>query len=324
MNASPPDRASVNGMLPTERLERGVPDTIALDDLRWVGTVADAGGLAEASRDLGIAKSTLSRAVTRAERAAGAPLFDRTARGLRVTPLGERLLPHARQAAAALREAEEELRSLTDTPAGTLRIGAVTVQAYRFLAPIVADLVQRYPKLRVAVRFSDSALDPVAEDLDVSLRVGPPEQPHVVQRRVFRIPTGLFASRDAALGLRTDDPGEVATIDRVHIDLPSVPLEWSLAEDGGRRVVLDRAPVVMVNDPTMALEVVARGTGMALLPTSDFTRHAGDGTLVPLLPGWRGPALDVFAVMPPGRTKVPAVRALLDLIAERARTSPPH
>lgn len=309
---------------------------IAIEDLRWFGLVAEAGGLTEAARQFGISKSTLSRAVARAEACAGAPLFDRTGRGLSLTPLGTQLLPPARDAIVAHREAEETLRVGTDAPAGILRIGAVTVEANRLLAPVLSEMARRHPAVRTELRYSSRALDPVAADLDVCLRVGRPDQPHLITRRVLDARLMLVASPDALLGVDPNDPDEVRALDRVCVSLPSLPLTWTLQresgleasveadEEGAPVVTLDRPPLLTVNDPSTALEVVVGGAGMTFVPGFEIEDRLASGALVPVLPVWGGPRLEVHAVMPPGRTKVPAVRAFLDLMDERARELRKH
>ena len=74
---------------------------IGLDDLRSFYLVAEAGGVSAASRQFGVSKATLSRALTRLEAQAGAQLFDRVSTGVRLTPAGETLIDAAHQATEA-------------------------------------------------------------------------------------------------------------------------------------------------------------------------------------------------------------------------------
>ena len=296
-------------------------EPLTIEDLRWFGLVAEAGGLTEAARQFGVSKSTLSRAISRAEACAGSPLFDRTGRGLQPTPLGEQLLPSAREAIEALRGADEVLRAGADAPSGPLRVGAVTAEANRLLVPALSELVRRHPAVQVDLRYASHAVDPVAADLDVCLRVGRPEQPHLVVRRVLDARLALFAAPDALLGVDVNDPTEVAALNRVCVALPALPLAWTLHRGEGpdvESVTLDRTPIATLNDPSAALAMVEDGAGLAFVPGFELPERLARGSLAPVLPDWSGPALEIYAVLPPGRAKVPAVRAFLDLMGERA------
>lgn len=295
-------------------------DPIAADDLRWFGAIADAGSISEAARRHDASKATLSRAVSRIEASAGAPVFDRVGRGLRLTPLGETLKPAADTALAAMREADEALRSATGEPAGRLRIAASALAAHQFLTPVVLELRERHPAVRVEFHITSRPVDPLAEDYDVCLHIGRPEQPSLIARRIVRAQLKLYAAPDAVLGVRLDDPDEVAGIDRIVVGAPGVPQVWHLTHEAdGRTVTFGRDPIVQINDPTVATDVTRGGSGMLFVPTMWGEHMVERGEFVPVLPDWSGPTMEVFAVMPPRRANVPAVRAFLDIMFERAR-----
>ncbi|NHK27203.1 LysR family transcriptional regulator [Parvularcula flava] len=122
-----------------------------LTDLHGFGLIASAGGLSPAARRFGVPKATLSRALHRLETAAGAPLFDRVGRGLRLTPLGESLLPAAEKALTLLSTAEEAVRIGQSEPSGRLRIAASALSGQKLLAPVLARLAERYPAVSVTI-----------------------------------------------------------------------------------------------------------------------------------------------------------------------------
>ena len=309
---------------------------LAVDDLRWLALVADAGGLSAAARAHDMPKASLSRAIGRLEDAAGAPLFDRVGRGLRLTPLGETLLPAARGAIGALRDAEEALRSATGEPAGPLRVAASALAAHKLVNGVIAELVGRHSAVRAELRVTSRPIDPLAEDYDVALHIGRPEQPQLVARRMLSAMLGLYAHPDALLGIDPTDPDEVLGrrgagqsetagigangVERIVMAIDALPRAWTLTHrDTGDVLTLDRPPAITVNDPTVALDIMTAGRGMALVPRLWAEPIAKRGDLVAVLPDWDGPTLDIFAVMPPRRATVPAVRAFLDLMFEHAK-----
>jgi DNA-binding transcriptional LysR family regulator len=87
---------------------------MSLEQLESFVAVAEEGAVVHAARRLHLTQPPLSRRIQSLEDELGVPLFQRAARGMRLTPAGERLLPHARQILAAVAE-----------------VRAVTSEAYR-------------------------------------------------------------------------------------------------------------------------------------------------------------------------------------------------
>ncbi len=78
---------------------------MSLDQIRYFVAVAEAGHLGRAAGRLHISQPPLSRQVKSLEEELGTPLFERTSRGMRLLPPGERLLDHARRILAAVEAA---------------------------------------------------------------------------------------------------------------------------------------------------------------------------------------------------------------------------
>src|SRR5215467_502359 len=70
-------------------------------DLRYFVAVAEELHFTRAAERLFVSQPALSKQIRMLERQLGAPLFDRAREGVRLTPVGETLLPHARQVLAA-------------------------------------------------------------------------------------------------------------------------------------------------------------------------------------------------------------------------------
>lgn len=288
-------------------------------DVRAFGLIAAAGGVSAAARRFGLSKARLSRALARLEAAAGAPLVDRLSRGLRLTPLGESLRPAAEEAVRIAREADEILRTLDAEPAGVLRLAASALTSQEVLAPVLAAFARRHPAVEVSLQVTSRAPDPLAEDLDLVLRVGRPPEPYLVARRIVSGTLKLYLPRERACALDPSDPDAVTATERIVIDAPGVPAAWELT-DGHHRIVIDAPPAMRVADPSGALGVMAAGTGLAFLPDLYGDPLVAAGRLARALPGWSGPELEIHAVLPPRRTAVPAVRAFLDLLTAHVRT----
>ena len=111
------------------------------------------------------------------ERSAGMQLLDRPGGRRAVTPTeaGERLLRHARRAAAAMRAAEADLRALAEGEAGTLRVGTFQSVGVRMIPPVMRLYVKRRPAIQVRLdrgppRASDRRARPRRARAGVRLR----------------------------------------------------------------------------------------------------------------------------------------------------------
>jgi DNA-binding transcriptional LysR family regulator len=122
---------------------------LTLTGLRVVLEVARAGSFSAAAERLGYTQSAVSRQVAVSEKAAGSPLFERHARGVRTTVAGEALVRHAGKVLDGVAAATQELAGLRDRLAGRLNIGAFPSAAAVLVPRAVAGLVAAHPGLQV-------------------------------------------------------------------------------------------------------------------------------------------------------------------------------
>lgn len=290
-----------------------------LDDLHAFALIAACGGVSAAARRHDLSKATLSRALARLERAAGAPLFDRLPRGLVLTPGGEILIERAREAVALRQEVEDHFRAAETEPAGPLRIAGSAMTVESLLARSVAELAQRYPSVRPEIRVAAHGTDPVTQDLDIAVRVGRPSAPHLVARRIAASELGLYASTAAMSGRDPRRRTDIEALGRIVVRPETEADSWQLTGPGGHTVRIGGPPRFIVDDPVAALALMKAGQGATLLPRFYADALLPAGEIVPLLPDHLGPRIELYAALPPRRSRVPAVRALLEVLTRRAR-----
>src|SRR3954452_12912442 len=132
------------------------------------------GSMHEVAAELGTSTSSVSQAVAALARDVGTPLTEPDGRRVRLTPAGRRLAEHAVTILAAVDAARLDLDPHAD-PAGTLRVAGFATAVRRSLLPLVAELAERHPKVRLLIHEHEPAetFDLLAADeIDLALTYG--------------------------------------------------------------------------------------------------------------------------------------------------------
>src|SRR5882757_6998378 len=167
----------------------------ALEDLQTIIEVADAGGVSPAARRLSVSKSIVSRRLFRLESELGVQLLARTTRGATLTEAGVTFREHAARVCAEIDVARETILPAGDLR-GRLRIAAPLSFGPTHLAPVLAELARRHPRLHVHACYSDRFVDVVGEGFDCAVRVGYLSDSNLVARRIGPVGGKLVASPD--------------------------------------------------------------------------------------------------------------------------------
>jgi DNA-binding transcriptional LysR family regulator len=107
-----------------------------LRDLRYFETIAEAGHLGRAAKQLCRSQPALTGCIRRLEQALGTQLFERVGRGIRHTPAGEVLVKRAQRLHVAADETAREMQEIAQGNTGHIRIGILPTVAQLFLAPV--------------------------------------------------------------------------------------------------------------------------------------------------------------------------------------------
>jgi DNA-binding transcriptional LysR family regulator len=145
---------------------------IRLDDIQVFVQTADAGSFSAAARQLDITPTLASSAVQRLERELGTRLFVRSTRSMRISEDGERYLPHARAALAAIDGGGQALAQVRGEISGLLRLSAPSDLGRNVLLPWLDAFQQQHPKIALHLRISDRAVDLLRQPLDAGIRYG--------------------------------------------------------------------------------------------------------------------------------------------------------
>ncbi|MCH7694512.1 MAG: LysR family transcriptional regulator [Proteobacteria bacterium] len=266
------------------------------DKLRVFHAVAEAGSFTRAGESLNLSQSAVSRQVSGLESSLKVPLFHRHARGLILTEQGEMLYRTAHEILAKVTMAEAQLSESTERPQGPLRITTTVAFGSVWLTSRMKDFLLLYPDIDVTLVLADTELDLSMRQADVAIRMMPPRQPDLIQRRLMTMRYHIFAAPEYLKKHGMPKTPEDLDTHRIVVfgedAHPPVPnLNWLL--EAGTKPSRKRQAALKVNSTYAIFRAVQSGLGLGALP--DYMSRES-GNLVEVLPELRGPTVDTFFV----------------------------
>ena len=145
-----------------------------LTQLGYVAAIAEHGSLRAAARHLGVAQPAFSRGLAELERELGAPLFERRAKGMIATPLGQAFVRRATAILNDVRRAQDEFEQLRGNAVGQMTIGLSIAAHLRLLPRALRSFRERHPKVRLhIIEGFYPTLAPGLQDGSVDFYIGP-------------------------------------------------------------------------------------------------------------------------------------------------------
>lgn len=281
---------------------------------------AKLGNFAAASRELGVAPSTLAKSVARLETGLGVKLFHRTTREVRLTPDGERLFQRCQRLLAEVEELQADAAGTRAIVSGLLKIDAPIVWGMRRLVPMLGRLVHEHPGLQLDLRLNDGYADLVRDGIDLAVRVGRLQDSTLVARRIDWQQMVLCASprylEEHGAPRRLEDlQRHVAVVFRMPTSGRNRP--WQFRRRDGETVEVNPASRIRINDGQGIAIALAEGMGLCQLPEYMVADELASGRLVELLPSLRPPPLPISLVYLSGRLLPARVRVAIEVLAGR-------
>lgn len=148
-----------------------------LSSYRIFYAVANTGNISKAAKELYISQPAISKSIQKLEENIGVKLFDRSSRGVTLTPEGELLYTHVKSAFETLTLGEDKLRRSIALGVGNLTIGVSSTLCKYILLPYLRDFIKQYPHINISIAcHSTNQTLKLLEDgkLDIGL-IGKPE-----------------------------------------------------------------------------------------------------------------------------------------------------
>lgn len=288
-----------------------------LNDMVLFTEVVQRGGFSAAARHLGMPPSRLSRRLSRLEAEVGVRLLQRTTRNLSLTPAGEVFLRHCQAMRDEAEAGYAAVAQVQQEPRGLLRISCPVTLAHTVLSTVFAQFLIRYPQVELEVEVSNRVVDPVADGIDVALRVRSTlsDSASYIVKRLGE--TGAILVAQPALLAQFDPvqgPADLARLPTVAMSARQGIGEWELYGPDGASLTVSHRPRYMASDLLTLREGVELGIGVGILPDYMCCDALQAGRLVQVLPQWAPLPGIIHAVFASRRGMAPAVRHFLDYL----------
>ena len=301
--------------------ESAMDQKIDLNSLMLFYEVIEAGSLTAASAKLKLAKSTVSRRLSRLEQDFGSVLVKKGTRKLALTEVGASLHTGCRQIVADLQQATRKALSVHSEMQGTIRVSVPGDLGITWLGNIVLDFARLFPEVSIAIRVNNSDIvDPIMEPFDIAIQIGEKRPSAPVCKRIATLPRGVYAS--PAYLARRGTPQSLEACERHDWIVTGVDERdgvWLFQKrKKGRATGVARK--IVVNSARLARELATGGLGLAMISDALCENQLQNNQLVRVLPEWQCPALQVVALFL-SRDRIPRkTRVFLDFFAERMAT----
>ncbi|MDF0582883.1 LysR family transcriptional regulator [Bradyrhizobium yuanmingense] len=277
--------------------------------------VADTGSFTAAARRLHTSHPTVSRKIAALEAQLGTRLVARAADGLALTADGRTLREHAEAMAAAALRAETAVAAGGHKARGIVKLSIGATLASHWLMPRLPAFLRAHDHIQLEIITHPFPASVRRREADVVLRPFDTGEENLIGRKIGRLGTGFYASRDYAAGRslpeRRGDWKEHSVIGFADQTSNAQLARWS-------DVVTRQARVAMrCSSQGDMLAAVRAGIGISAL--SCFVAEAYSD-LVRIAPQKLASVADLWLLAHPDLVELPAVRAVIEFVAECART----
>ena len=219
--------------------------------------VVRTGTLTAAANKLGVNQTTVSRRITALETTLNAPLFDRTASGWQITPVGEAVMRFVDVIADEVHSIGRLVQVDRQELSGKLRVTAPDACIQGLLMPGLNIFSSMYPEIDIDVIATEAILDLAVHDADVAFRATNKPPPNVLGTHIADFAYAVYAA-PALYAQYLENPDGVGGISWAG-DGRSTP-QWMRAAFPGMQVRY------RANSLNVAFNMARQSLGFALLP----------------------------------------------------------
>ena len=169
-------------------------------------TVANAGNISKAAKELYISQPAISKSIQKLEDGIGCKLFARSSRGVALTEEGELLYSYVKNAFETLTLGEEKLHRSIELGVGHLKIGVSSTLCKYILLPYLKEFIKHHPHISISItcQSTNDTLKLLEDNkIDIGL-IGKPENAKTIHFDYLEEIEDIFvATKDYLRNLKT-------------------------------------------------------------------------------------------------------------------------
>lgn len=283
--------------------------------------VVDAGGFTAAARQIGLAKSAVSKHIMELERNIGVKLLNRTTRQLSLTEAGNQYYQACSRIITDAMDATNGISGVSAQITGSLRVSCPMSLAHEYFVPVITAFAKRYPELKIELLVDDQTVNMVEEGIDVAIRIGWLADSSLIARKLANSPRLICASpRYLKTHGTPKTPDDLVKHQWIVFSLLPTPNRQSLKKKG-RQQTINVNGRFKTNNALTLRSLLLNGSGIGILSQFLVSDYIRKGKLIHLLPDYDAGAAGVYALYPDKHYKLAKVQTFINYLEQHLHLS---
>lgn len=277
--------------------------------------VVDEGSFTAAGKALDVPKSRISRMVADLESSLGVRLLQRSTRQISLTQEGSDYYNNCKHLISEILEVHSVISDRQDRPHGVLRIAVPMVVGSGVFGRFVAGFQKLHPEVSIEICHTDRQVNLIEEKFDLGLFLGKLPESSLVARTISDTEGIICASPEYLAQLNhPKDPHELANMDVIKIGEGMQDEVFELTHESGEMLQIRAKPSIVTNHIAAALNCIAQGAGVGIVPVFMASEYILSGRLIPIFSEWQLKPEPISIVYPSRQHLSLKVRRFIDFL----------
>jgi len=279
--------------------------------------VVDAGSFTTVANAFNTTQSSISKRVSWLEKYLGVKLLQRTTRKISLTDEGKRYHHDCREILERIEQCESQFDK-TAIPSGLIRVTAPTSLSHKTIFPNLKRFTERFPDIQVSLNITDSFVDLVEQNMDLSIRVGELTDSSMIAKRIGTARRVAVATPEYIKKRGT--PNSPTDLSK-HQCISNFKT-WGFKKENEPCIDVEVNGKIQTNSPEGVRQAVLSSLGIAVSPIWLFAEDISSGRLVILLDDYEPEPLPINVIYP-SRLYLPnRVSAFIEFISDEFQLNP--
>jgi DNA-binding transcriptional LysR family regulator len=288
-----------------------------LQAMRIFVRVAELNSFSGVAKQLGVARSVVTRQVAALENHLGTKLMARSTRRLTMTSEGASYLEKCRVILNLVDAAETGIAQERLTPRGLIRISVPLSFGLKRVMPHLLEFIRRYPEVYVDMDYSDRRVNLIEDGIDLSIRITPKLESSDVVRKISHSRLCVIASPAYLARCGTPQhPSELIHHQCLGYTIAGGQQAWQFLINGQLQSFPLRSQI-NANNGEVLTEAAAQGLGITYQPDFIAEPALSAGKVKEILTDFPMPELGIYAMLPSNRQIPHRVRVLMDYLVSK-------